>query len=129
MRALLAENAIHVVHDGMVPSETDAQNELADRTDAFLALPGGLASFDEVFALWRWGTEGWHDKPCGLLNTGDYYSTMLKTVSDELLDQFVKETQRGMLIVDRDAETLLRALADYRPPETRRFTDPEDESW
>lgn len=96
----------------------------ADLADAFLALPGGLASLDALFAIWSWG--GYHEKPCGLLNTGDAYTALLRAGEDALVDRFVRETQRGMLIVDRDPAVLLRALADFRPPETRRLASFDD---
>ena len=59
-------------------------------------------------------------KPCGLLNTGDYFTGLLEAVPDEVVERFVRETQRGRLIVNRDPAELLRAMGDYRPPETRR---------
>lgn len=99
---------------------------LADLADGFLALPGGIASLEELFQIWTWGHLGYHEKPCGLLNRADYYTGLLRSVDDALVERFVKETQRGMLIVDRDPEVLLRALADFRPPETRRFQSYED---
>jgi uncharacterized protein (TIGR00730 family) len=97
---------------------------LADLSDGFLALPGGLASLEELFAIWTWG--GFHEKPCGLLNRADYFTRLLHTPNDALLDRYVRERQRGMLIVDRDPEVLLRAMADFRPPETRRLQSYED---
>ena len=97
---------------------------LADLSDGFLALPGGLASLEELFAIWTWG--GYHEKPCGLLNRADYFTGLLHTPNDALLDRYVRERQRGMLIVDRDPEVLLRAMADFRPPETRRLQSNED---
>lgn len=99
---------------------------LADLADGFLALPGGLGSLDELFEIWTWGHLGYHDKPCGLLNRADYFTGLLRSVDDSLVERFVRETQRGMLIVDRDPEVLLRALAEFRPPETRRFQSYED---
>lgn len=112
---LLAEQAITVVYDGAPAGLTDL---LADRADAFLALPGGLASIGELFEAWS--RPGAAEKPCGLLNTANYFTTLLQAEDDAALDRFVRETQRGMLIVDRDAGELLRAMADYRAPETRR---------
>jgi uncharacterized protein (TIGR00730 family) len=97
---------------------------LADLADGFLALPGAFASLEELFAVWTWG-EG-HEKPCGLLNRADYYTGLLHTPNDVLLDRYVRESQRGMLIADRDPAVLLRALADFRPPETRRLQSSED---
>ncbi len=112
---LLAEQAISVVYDGAPAGLTDL---LADRADAFLALPGGLGSIGELFEAWSRPAAA--EKPCGLFNAANYFTTLLQTENDAVLDRFVRETQRGMLIVDRDAGELLRAMADYRAPETRR---------
>ena len=106
------------------PEERNAV--LADLSDGFLALPYGIGSLEELFQIWTWGHLGYHEKPCGLLNRADYFTGLLRSVDDALVERFVRETQRGMLIVDRDPEVLLRALADFRPPETRRFQSHED---
>lgn len=99
---------------------------LADLADGFLALPGGLQSLEELFSLWTWGQLGSQEKPCGLLNLRDYYTALLHAVNDQLVERFVRETQRGMLIVDRDPAVLLRAMAEFRPPETRRHSFPDE---
>lgn len=103
----------------------DRNATLAEVSDGFLALPGGIGSLEELFAIWTWG--GAHDKPCGLLNRADYYTGLLRTPDDALLDRYVRESQRGMLIVDRDPAVLLRAMAEFRPPETRRLLAHDDQ--
>lgn len=133
--ALLAENGITLVYDGGVQGPLGAladavrtaegralavgPDELVELGDGFLALPGGPATLQQLFAtgLPEHGNDA---KPCGLLNTADYFSGLLRTGDDAVLERFVRETQRGRLIVERDPAALLRALADYRPPETRR---------
>ena len=108
----------------IVSSLEERNAALADRSDGFLALPGAFGSLEELFAIWSWG--GPHEKPCGLLNRADCYTGLLSTPSDALLDRYVRESQRGRLIVDRDPAVLLRAMADFRPPETRRSQSYED---
>jgi predicted Rossmann-fold nucleotide-binding protein len=116
---LLAEQGLTELR---MASSMDARRaETADLADGFLALPGGLGTLEELFAIWTWGRLGHHEKPCGLLNTADYYTSMLRFVDDMVVERFVRETQRGMLIVDRDPAALLRAMADFQPPETRRL--------
>jgi hypothetical protein len=99
---------------------------LASLSDGFLALPGAFGSLEELVAVWSWGQPADREKPCGLLNRADYYTKLLHSKNDDLIERFVRETQRGMVIVDRDPAVLLRGLADFRPPETRRSQPPED---
>lgn len=132
---LLAENGITLVYDGSSQGPIGAlavalrtaegralaaaPEELAELGDGFLALPGGPATLEQLFATGL-PAHGGDAKPCGLLNTADYFTGLLKAVDDGVVERFVRETQRGRLIVERDPAALLRALADFRPPETRR---------
>lgn len=132
---LLGENGITLLYDGvadgpigaLVAALTTAEgrvletsrDDLAEQGDGFLALPGGPTPLEEIFATCL-PARGGAEKPCGLLNTADYFSHLLEAVDDAVLERFVRETQRGRLVVERDPAALLRALADYRPPETRR---------
>lgn len=111
-----------------VRSAAERDTELTSRADAFFALPGAFRSLGDLFALWPEGAPATQGKPCGLLNAGDYYTGLLRVADDDALDRFVRESQRGMVILDRDPEILLRTMADYRPPETRRL-EPRDEEW
>jgi predicted Rossmann-fold nucleotide-binding protein len=97
-----------------------SREELPALADGFLALPGGPETLGQLFGACLDAAES-GEKPLGLLNTGNYYSELLKTTADHIVEQFVRETQRGRLIVDRDPAELLRAMADFRPPETRRL--------
>ncbi|MEO8451109.1 MAG: LOG family protein [Gemmatimonadota bacterium] len=111
----------------VVPSEADRQREIGDLADGFLVLPGWPGTLSDAFDVWTWGTQGLRQKPLGLLNTNDYFTHQLAGVDDALVDQFVRESQRGMLVVSTGPEDLLRRLADFRPPETRRATSCDDE--
>ena len=96
-----------------------------EAADGFIALPGGPATLAELFTtcLVPSGAGGEaSDKPCGLLNTDHFFSDLLKTSEDALVERFARESQRGRLVVDRDPAALLRAMAEYLPPETRRRT-------
>ena len=114
----------------LVVAETEAERDamLRARADAVLALPAGMQSLRELEPICGTGS-GAGQKPCGLLNTGDFYTGLLKTADDDMLELFARESQRGMLIVERDPATLLRAMAEFRPPETRRLERREDQEW
>jgi uncharacterized protein (TIGR00730 family) len=127
-RALVEQEIAHtgLTELRVVESMHERKAEMADLSDGFLALPGGLGTLEELFEIWTWGHLGYHQKPCGLLNTSEYYTSLLKFVDDMVVEKFVRETQRGMLIVDRNADTLLRAMAEFQPPETRRLQPRDD---
>lgn len=140
---LLAENGITLLTEGITTGLTDTVTEAAraaggtvvhlardpvmvEKADAILALPQGIANLDELFQLWSWQHAGDPERPTGLLNTGGFFTSLLKDESDAAVERFVRESQRGMLIVDADLESLLRAMADFRPPETRRLHPRDD---
>ena len=110
-------------------SEPERDAMLLARADAVLALPEGMSSLRPLETICGPEQPLGRQKPCGLLNTADYYTSLLKGADDDLLDLFARESQRGLLIVDRDPAALLRAMADFRPPETRRLERREDPEW
>jgi uncharacterized protein (TIGR00730 family) len=94
---------------------------MAERADAFLALPGGIGTFEEFFEVWTWRQLGYHDKPVGLLNVGGYYDGLLQFLSHTVEQAFMSEWQMDLIRVGSDLEALLPALvqAAGMAPETR----------
>ena len=84
---------------------------MAERSDAFLALPGGIGTFEELFEVWTWRQLGYHDKPVGLLNVAGYYDKLLGFIEDTERQGFVPPAQRALLQVDTDAAALLARLS------------------
>lgn len=95
------------------------RREILILADAVLALPGAFERLEDVLALWHSVTAG-SALPIGLLDDGGYYSGLVQRAGDEALDQFVRESQRGMLVLSRQLDDVLARLAEFRPPETRR---------
>jgi len=83
---------------------------MAERSDAFLALPGGIGTLEELFEVWTWRQLGYHDKPVGLLNVEGYYDTLLAFIAQTLAQGFLAEPQRELLQVDSAAQPLLERL-------------------
>lgn len=83
---------------------------MAERADAFLAIPGGIGTFEELFEVWTWRQLGYHDKPVGLLNAQGYYDALLGFLSTSVQAGFMSEWQMSLVRVDADAPRLLRAL-------------------
>ena len=83
---------------------------MAERSDAFVALPGGIGTLEELFEVWTWRQLGYHDKPVGLLNVEGYYDRLLAFVDDMVGAGFVMPPQRELLQVDASPPALLQRL-------------------
>lgn len=83
---------------------------MAERSDAFLALPGGIGTFEELFEVWSWKHLGYHDKPIGLLNVAGYFDALLSFLLQSTAHGFITEAQGGMLEVGTEPAALLRRL-------------------
>ena len=84
---------------------------MAERSDAFLALPGGIGTFEELFEVWTWRQLGYHDKPVGLLNVDGYYIALLEFLRHSVDGGLMGEWQMGLVRTGDDADALLAALA------------------
>ena len=83
---------------------------MAERADAFLALPGGIGTFEEFFEVWTWRQLGYHDKPVGLLNLNGYYDGLLQFLRGAVDQQFMGDWQMGLVQTSDQATELLPAL-------------------
>lgn len=106
----LANTACDELH--IVATMHERKALMAERSDAFLALPGGIGTFEELFEVWTWRQLGYHDKPIGLLNTGGYYAQMLQFLESSVANGFVGEWQMNLLQESDNAEALLRTLIE-----------------
>ena len=83
---------------------------MAERSDAFLALPGGIGTFEELFEVWTWRQLGYHDKPIGVLNVASYYDTLLDFLRSSVDSGFMGDWQMGLMETGSDVHALLPAL-------------------
>ena len=83
---------------------------MAERSDAFVALPGGIGTFEELFEIWTWRQLGYHDKPIGLLNVDGYYDGMLGFLGTSVQSGFMGDWQMSLISTDTDHDALLRKL-------------------
>jgi uncharacterized protein (TIGR00730 family) len=97
---------------------------MAERSDAFLALPGGIGTMEELFEVWTWRQLGYHDKPVGLLNTAGYYDRLLDFASGMAEAGFVTPGQRALLQVECTPAPLLQRLGEL----ARAAAAPDDYS-
>lgn len=83
---------------------------MAERSDAFLALPGGIGTFEELFEVWTWRQLGYHDKPLGLLNVAGYYDALLGFLRHSETQGFMAAAQTELLLVGSDPLALVERL-------------------
>ena len=94
----------------IVQSMHERKKMMAERADAFIALPGGIGTLEELFEVWTWRQLGYHDKPIGLLNTAGYYDGLLEFMATAVKQQFLSSLQMDLIHCHADADTLLRDL-------------------
>ncbi len=96
----------------VVDNMHERKRMMAERADAFLALPGGIGTFEEFFEVWTWRQLGYHDKPVGLLNVGGLYDGLLAFLHATVQQQFMNDWQMGLVRVGTDPATLLQDLVN-----------------
>jgi uncharacterized protein (TIGR00730 family) len=110
-----------IAHKGLsdlriVGSMHERKALMAELADGFVALPGGLGTFEELFEVWTWAQLGYHRKPCSLLNVSGFYDKLTDFLDDVVERGFVKPIHRSMLIVEQDPTALIAAIRAYEPP-------------
>lgn len=83
---------------------------MAEKADAFIALPGGIGTFEEFFEVWTWRQLGYHDKPVGLLNLAGYYDPLVAFLRSTVAQGFMGEWQMDLIRIGDQPESLLRDL-------------------
>ncbi|WP_066263641.1 TIGR00730 family Rossman fold protein [Hydrogenophaga flava] len=94
----------------VVDTMHERKRMMAERADAFLALPGGIGTFEEFFEVWTWRQLGYHDKPVGLLNVDGYYDGLLGFMHNGVEQQFMGPWQMELIRVGSDWPQLLPEL-------------------
>ncbi len=119
---------LEIAHGGLtelriVSSMHERKAQMADLSDAFIALPGGIGTLEETFEVWTWSQLGLHSKPVGLLNVAGFYDG-LEGFLDRLVDErFVKPQHRAILCSDSDPDALIDRLAAAEIPTDRKWVD------
>lgn len=99
----------------VVTTMAERKLRMGEMSEAFLALPGGIGTMDELFEVWTWTQLGLHQKPCGLLDYDGYYSGLLEFISQAEREGFLRPRHRAALLVERDADRLLDRLLAAAP--------------
>jgi uncharacterized protein (TIGR00730 family) len=96
----------------VVDNMHERKRMMAERADAFLALPGGIGTLEELFEAWTWKQLGYHDKPLGLLNAGGYYEPLLTFLRTSVRQGFMTDWLMDLLRVGDEVPALLQELTD-----------------
>lgn len=94
----------------VVASMHERKALMADLSDAFVVLPGGLGTLEEMFEVVAWAQLRFHEKPCGVLNVAGYYGSLLAFLDHAVTSSFLSRSHRELLIAETDVERLLDRL-------------------
>lgn len=127
-RSLASREVAHTRLDDLriVCSMHERKAMMAELSDAFVALPGGIGTLEELFEVWTWAQLGDHAKPCALLNVHGFYERLLGFLDHVVDEAFLKPVHREMLIVENDAPALLGAIRAHRPATVAKWIRPDE---
>ncbi len=117
-----------IAHHGLtrlevVPTMHARKARMAKLSDAFLAMPGGIGTLEELFEVLTWGYLGIHAKPTGLLDVGGYWQPLIRLLDHAVDEGFLRPAHRKLVVVDRSPARLLERLARHRVPAATRWID------
>ena len=98
---------------------------MADRSDGFIAMPGGFGTFEEFCEALTWSQLGMHAKPCGLLNVKGYYAGLLALFDHAVAEQLLQARNRAMVVAESEPKALLDAMEQYHAPAVEKWLTPE----
>jgi hypothetical protein len=108
----------------IVGSMHERKATMAARSGAFVALPGGFGTMDELFEILTWAQLGLHDKPCALLDVDGYYAPLVAFLDHAAREGLLRAEHRAMLLVESDPARLVERLASHRPAVVEKVLGP-----
>jgi len=121
-----------VAHDSIselivVGSMHERKAKMAELSDGFISLPGGIGTIEETFEMLTWSQLGFHNKPCGIINVLGFYDKLIEFLNHTSEEKFFMDIYRRMLIVETDPAVLLEKFEQYKPPQVKHWIA-EDET-
>lgn len=107
---------VGLTHMDVVDGMHARKARMHELSDGYIALPGGLGTFDELFETVTWAQTGAHEKPVGLLNVKNYYAPLLAAIDHAVQEGFVFQEHRDVLFCESDANTLIEKMETYQHP-------------
>ena len=105
----------------VVGSMHERKMMMFDLSDAFVALPGGFGTIEEVTEVLTWAQLGLHAKPCGLINVDSYFDPFFSFLDNAVSQGFMKPEHRKMLLVSNEPEGLINQMASYKAPVVEKW--------
>jgi uncharacterized protein (TIGR00730 family) len=96
---------------------------MADLADGFVALPGGIGTFEEFFEVLTWAQLGLHSKPCGLLNVSGFYDPLLRLLDHSIEEGFIRASHRSLVVVQSEFTVLLDKMSHHSVPHEHKWID------
>jgi uncharacterized protein (TIGR00730 family) len=107
----------------VVETMHERKARMAELSDAFIAMPGGLGTFEELFEVLTWAQLGIHKKPCGLLNVSGYYYPLLAFLHRSMEEGFVAPEHRDLIVDEKEPAALMERFEKYVPPDFGPWMD------
>lgn len=99
---------------------------MAEFADGFIAMPGGIGTFEEFFEILTWAQLGFHHKPCAILNVANYYDGLLSLCDNAVNEGFLRQKHSELILVDSDSVKLLEKMKNYSPQAVEKWIDREN---
>ncbi|CAB3781625.1 Putative cytokinin riboside 5'-monophosphate phosphoribohydrolase [Paraburkholderia caffeinitolerans] len=117
-----------VGHNGLtelhvVPDMHQRKKMMADLSDAFVAMPGGAGTLEELFEVYTWAQLGYHHKPVGVLNIDHFYDPLIALLDHTVREGFMRQTYFDLLQIDSDPAALIGKLQQYHAPAKDKWAD------
>jgi len=122
----LAHTDVTKLH--IVGSMHERKALMADLSDGFVALPGGIGTLEELFEVFTWAQLGLHEKPCAVLNVAGFYDHLYEFLRHTVEMRFMKEPNLDMLILESDAEKMLARMKSYRSPKIEKWMERQSQT-
>lgn len=110
----------------VVSSMHERKAMMAEFAEGFIAMPGGIGTFEEFFEILTWAQLGFHDKPCAILNTADYYNGLLALCDNAVTEGFLRPLHRALILDDTDVDALLDKMENFKPVPLEKWISDSD---